>query len=95
MRYEGTFEPAITSVLTVTTTFSKNMFQELSCFPLLQHIVPTMTLSHAGCLVPRKNTTDRQTRRTRTTPENVKIKIYKTILFFLLFYMGIKHGLSH
>jgi hypothetical protein len=36
----------------------------MTLFPLLQlqQCVPTMTLCHAGCLVPRKNETDTDTR---------------------------------
>jgi hypothetical protein len=37
------------------------VFQQLTWFPLLQQCVPTMAPCHAGCLVPRKNATDRRT----------------------------------
>jgi hypothetical protein len=37
------------------------MFKKLHRIPLLQQCAPEMTPGYAGCLVPRKTATDRQT----------------------------------
>jgi hypothetical protein len=39
------------------------VIQQWPRFPLTQQCVPTMTQGHLGCLVPRKDATDRSTDR--------------------------------
>jgi hypothetical protein len=72
-------ETKTTSAPTVATIFSKkflgfhccnNVFQQWPWFPLLEHIVATMTPGHVGCLFPRKDATHKET-QTRTGQQNV------------------------